>query len=210
MTIHRDLNILISMGSIFKIKNHYCTKEFIAKNYDITSKTSHFKEKTKIAQKVNQHLKSGAILFVSPGTTSEILVKHIKTTCTIYTNSLKVYLSCKNNSKIKPILIGGFDEKDKEIFTGSQTIVAIKNIFFDIAILSVAAISSGGWLCNTTEEEALIEGVAADSADKVFVIADLSKFENKKSYRFLNLNKVDLLFTNKEVKKEIKTKTIVC
>lgn len=202
MTIRRDMEKLEAEGHIRRTHGGALTEAKSQYELDFKLRKKRFAdEKKNIGQIAAKQVKQGQCVFIDAGTTTLAMAEYLKLSgnMTVVTNSLPLYselLDCKN---LEVILIGG------KILTSTMSLVgtlAQENLTvmrFDWAFLGTGGIDLERGLTHSTMEEIPIKKAAAESAQKVAVLVDNSKFGYNALSLFMPLDKIDVIVTNKSV-----------
>lgn len=79
---------------------------------------------------------------------------------------------------------------------GHETVAALKEHFFDLAIIAISAIHSDRGFMDFGEDEAVLRRVAKAQAKRSVVVADSSKFGRLGSIHTFGLNGIDAVVTS--------------
>jgi DeoR family transcriptional regulator, fructose operon transcriptional repressor len=213
MTIRRDLGKLESQGYIRRTHGGAITEARTQIELDYRARQKRQAQaKEKIGKLATGLVQNGQSIFVDAGTTTLSMAKHLKSLkyVRVVTNSLPVQTELLDNTNIEVILIGG------RILTSTMSLVGtlaqenLSTMRFDWAFLGTGGIDLERGLTHSTMEEIPIKKNAAESATKVAVLADHTKFGYNALTLFMPIENVNLIITNKKMGDEVeKLKTDV-
>jgi DeoR/GlpR family transcriptional regulator of sugar metabolism len=111
-----------------------------------------------------------------------------------FTNNLRAALALAGNGS--PVYILGGEVRVPELsVVGSSAIQLVHSHFLDWLFLGASAIDENG-LYDFSPEDSEVKRAFIDSADRVALLCDASKFERRALARICDLNVVDVLVTN--------------
>lgn len=111
-----------------------------------------------------------------------------------FTNNLRAALALAGNGS--PVYILGGEVRVPELsVVGSSAIQLLQSHFLDWLFLGVSAIDENG-LYDFSPEDSEVKRAFIDSAGRVALLCDASKFERRALARICDLNVVDVLVTN--------------
>jgi len=195
-TLRKDVNELCREGLLRRCHGGVeLPSKRINTSYE-ARKILHLSEKKLIAATVAQHIPDGASLFISIGTTPEVVArallkhKHLK----IFTNNLHVALVCCENPSFEVTLLGGKVRNQYGDVLGREVEEFFSAYRVDFGLFGVGAIGEDGTLLDFTEEEMRAREAIARSSEHVFLVADTSKFSRKAYVKGGNLANMDAFF----------------
>lgn len=132
----------------------------------------------------------------------------LKNQLTILTNAINIAALLTKNNNIQVILAGGKIIPATQSAVGEVTSSFLKRFQVNYAFIGCSAISLEKGLMNTNMAEGEIKQRMMEIADRVFVVADETKFTRTSFNTFSSLEKADAIITtaglNKELQKDIK------
>lgn len=200
-TIRRDLNELEREG--FVKKNYggaVLVEEIQGTLASIPNvqqrKIENLAEKTAIAQKAAQLVKEGQIILLDAGSTTWCLAKQIKhiEKLTVITNSIDIAAECASNQDWNIHMVGGTLNKRSMSLIGPGTEYELQNYNVDISFLGTSGVMMKKGFTSSDIYEAQIKSTMAQIANKVVVLADSTKFDNKGLSTFVAFGDVDELY----------------
>ncbi|MGV3550946.1 DeoR/GlpR family DNA-binding transcription regulator [Rhizobium sp.] len=161
----------------------------MAENYD---------SKRKIAVAAAALLKADDSLFVDTGSTTVAFADEIAKvpSLMVITNSHRIAATVGVNSANKVFLIGGAYAADAGESVGPLAIEQIGKFRARYAVLTVGAIDTSS-LMDFDLQEAEVAKAMIDRADKVIVLADHTKFEQRAVFEVAPVTAVDIVVTDR-------------
>ncbi|MGV2939623.1 DeoR/GlpR family DNA-binding transcription regulator [Mesobacillus sp. LC4] len=178
-TIRRDLKQLEDEGLLTRTYGGAYISEGVQNDVDVNLREFiHVEGKKKIAAKALSYIKSGDSIFLDASTTSLVIAGLISDQkLTVVTNSIKVVTTLMGNPNIKLVVIGGTLAGSSLSNLGRNAETNMEHYFFDTAFISCRSVSKAHGITDSNEQQAVIRKIAADHANRVFLIADYTKFD---------------------------------
>lgn len=195
-TIRRDLGYLANCGVLQKIHGGAKSLPLQTENSFAERMTDSVAAKQVIGQKLAKIIKPGTTLFLDTGSTTLICAKQLLDVqgLTVVTNSLRIaQVLGKSKAGITVHLLGGRYDEDNDETTGPLTIEQIGHYQADYAVLCAAAVDVDIGVTDANFDEAQIAMAMINCANRIIVVADSSKLDNKAAYRVCRLNRMDAL-----------------
>ena len=161
-------------------------------------------KKEQLGKMAAAYIKKNSVCFLDTSTTIQCICKYIKSKTTIYSTSIDIIEHLKSNKSVDLHLLGGKFNSINRYLYGGETLSALDNIHFDIAFLGALSITEDGFYTVDSEDATIMQAVIKNSSI-VCVIADSGKFLLQPSFKFGNLNEVDMVLTTKMPPKSIIT-----
>jgi DeoR family fructose operon transcriptional repressor len=200
MTIRRDLEMLESSGHIERTFGGAIITEQASfeSSYSVRLHT-HTPEKEAIARYASTLIQDGDTIALDASTTALALARMIsKRSVTVVTNSLDVAQELRN-SRTKLILTGGYLRQVAGSFAGPIAQKALKELRFDQAFISGKGIQIPGGLMDSDLDEVEVKRSMLESADRVNVLLDSSKFGKRALGLITPLDSIDLLISDSHI-----------
>ncbi|MCO5064241.1 MAG: DeoR/GlpR family DNA-binding transcription regulator [Rhizobiaceae bacterium] len=201
-TIRRDLGALDSKGLLKKIHGGAISVE--ANQSEAVSEGSfqarlaeNAKGKRLLARAAAGLLRSGDTVFVDTGTTTVFLAEEIARCegITVITNSGAIASQVVKGKGNKVFLLGGEYREGGSESVGPLTIDQIGRFNASHSIITVGAVSQGGFLDYDLQETDIAKAMIAQSA-KLFVLADSTKFGRSALFQVCPLAAADIIITD--------------
>lgn len=153
--------------------------------------------KQRIAAALTRDLSPGSTLMVDTGTTTQVLAEHLGgiSDLTVITNAPRIAELVAGNRANRVFLLGGAYNAEVGENLGPLVIEQIGRFRASVAVLTVGAIGSEG-IMDYDLAEAEVARAMISRADRVFVLADSSKFERRAVFDVAPLSAIARLYTD--------------
>ncbi|OWA34990.1 DeoR family transcriptional regulator [Saccharibacillus sp. O16] len=201
-TIRRDINELLRKGTIGKVYGGVVSAlELIPfENRNV----KHPGEKAEIGRMAASYIEDQDLIFIDSGTTTRMMIDAIdpNKTLTILTNSLDIINSAAEMPNVDLIVIGSSYKRDTRSFVGLDNPRALERYNVNKAFMSATGVSLAHGLTNSDLLEYEIKKSVAARAEKLFLLADSSKFGRSTLLTYAALQDVDVLLTSHRLPEE--------
>lgn len=209
VTIRKDLRLLEEKGLLFKthggasLENPYINEKAIGEKEKIS-----VAEKNGIAQRAALLIDENDSIMIASGTTVQAFSKFIKpkNKLTVITSSLYVVLHLMHDKNVEILQLGGYIRHSSGSVIGSYAEHILGNISCSKLFLGVDGFDLDYGLSTTNLEEAQLNKKMLQSAQKIIVLADSSKFGKKSFAKICDLNEIHELITDNGITSTIKKK----
>ncbi|WP_238915866.1 DeoR/GlpR family DNA-binding transcription regulator [Clostridium sp. YIM B02555] len=202
VTIRKDLGALEEKG-LLKREHGYAV---MTSSDDISSRLAfNYDIKRKIARLASELVRDGETVMIESGSSCALLAEELafnKKDITIITNSTFIanYIR-EGNAKV--VLLGGDYQPESQVSVGPLTRKCVKDFFVDKLFIGTDGYSSkigftGKNLMRTETVKAM-----AESADKIIILTDSSKFSERGVVSQFKINEISYLFTDDNIPEEI-------
>ncbi|WP_163100846.1 DeoR/GlpR family DNA-binding transcription regulator [Peribacillus alkalitolerans] len=176
-TIRRDLAYLEQRGLLKRIHGGATVPYSKIDEPNLLDKSSkNSQAKKEIGKWAASLVRDGDCIYLDAGSTvSEMLPYLLQKKIVIVTNGL-MHIDTLVNSEIPAYLLGGRMKANTKAMVGASAIHSIKQYRFDKCFLGMNGIDIKNGFTTPDPEEAQIKQLAIDMAEKAFVLADYSKF----------------------------------
>jgi DeoR family fructose operon transcriptional repressor len=196
-TVRRDLSFLQSKGLL--LRTHGGAMPPSLTNYEpsLTEKeNSMVEEKKAIGKYAASLIEEGDTVIIDAGSTTIEIVRNIRVNkAVIVTNFLRVSLEMPYKSDIEIIFTGGNFRFSTQAMVGPMAERFLERIRVDKAFIGTNGITLQGFSTPNTVEAATKRAMV-QAGEKVFVVADSSKFNNESFIRFADIDEVDCVVTD--------------
>jgi len=213
VTIRNDLNQLEKKNMLIKVRGGAIKIEApvtIDQNVSEKSKLN-YQEKVLIGKKAVELIKESQTILIDSGTTTMQVAKnlgHFKDV-TVLTHALNIANHLSTLPEVNVIILGGYLRKKSFSLIGPIAENSLRNFFVDKLFIGVDGfdLKTGG-IYTTQIEEAHLNRIMINNAQEIIVVTDSSKF-NRRSYAFIcEMDKIDIVITDKKILKENKQNLI--
>lgn len=204
VTIRQDLEVLEQMGYIQREHGGAFLKDVgdFAKTGRLFR--THMEEKEEIAKKAVKLINEGDCIILDSGSTTTELAKllvHYQN-LTVATNALNIALLLGENPGINLIVSGGEFKAPTLSLSGELAASAFKNIHVQKLFLATAGISSDMMLTYPSFSDLAVKSAMIRAADKIYLLADSSKFGVTSFASLGRISLVDTAITDSKISKE--------
>lgn len=205
VTIRQDLEVLEQMGYIQREHGGAFLKDVgdFAKTGKLFNRT-HMEEKEEIAKKAVKLINEGDCIILDSGSTTTELAKllvHYQN-LTVATNALNIALILGENPGINLIVSGGEFKAPTLSLSGELAASAFKNIHVQKLFLATAGISSDMMLTYPSFSDLAVKSAMIRAADKIYLLADSSKFGVTSFASLGRISLVDTAITDSKITSE--------
>lgn len=203
-TARRDIIRLTKMGKAIRTHGGIARADFQVNVEDYRSRLSQNVEgKERIGKKAAQLLPDQGICFFDVSTMMQFVCMNLSKELTVYTHSLDNLELMTALPRLKVHCLGGILNKDNRFFYGCDVWENLNRIYFNVALLSAAAVAEDG-IYFENEEDAQVKRIAAKRSNQVIVMADYQKFQRVSKFCAIGWEQIDLLILDREPSMEWK------
>jgi DeoR family glycerol-3-phosphate regulon repressor len=191
-TIRRDLKELESRGLLRRIHGGAVMSRLDQEQPLPERDKLYTREKAKIAALAEGLLQDGMSVFLDTGTTTLSLARRLMTTrqLSVTTNSLDIAVLLGRHAGIRVSVTPGAVRANDNALIGYRTVEYVKNYFFDLALMGIAACDLGqGWM-DYAEDESVLRRTLVEQSGRSVLLADHSKFNRRASVRTFDLAEI--------------------
>ncbi len=199
-TIRRDLTELAEAGQLERVHGGAMlpsNTENIA--YTERRRLNHA-SKVDIARECAKHIPNDSSVFLNIGTTTEAVAAELTNHkgLLVVTNNLNIAVNLSGHPEIDVIVAGGNLRGSDGGMTGEITRDVISQFRFDFAVIGCSALHEDGDILDFDTQEVGVSRAILSRSEKVFLVADASKFERKAPARIASMSDLDAIFTDRE------------
>lgn len=203
-TIRRDLNALAEKGMLTKVHGGAIALDdsftFIEHNVEEKSKLFAV-EKEAIAKFAASLVSNDDFVFLDAGTTTEKIIDYLpERNATFVTNGL-IHAKKLAQRGFKVFIPAGEIKLTTEAIVGAECVLTLQNYNFTKCFMGVNGISLSAGLSTPDKNEASIKTAVLNNSQKVYVLADHSKFDKVTSVTFAPLNRCKIITDKLEDRK---------
>jgi len=168
-------------------------------SYDVR-RISMLEEKQRLAAAAVSLIGPGHSLFVSGGSTMEIVSKELAglATLCVITNNIHAAFHLYSKSEIELLMPCGRVRHHNGGIIGPASISFVDNFQTDFLLMGIGAISPEGFLLDYHYEEALLMSKMIENAREVILVTDSSKFQKSAMAQVGHLKDLSYLVTDVE------------
>ena len=198
MTIRRDLTFLEEEEKV--IRTHggaILNKSLIGETAFHAKEGKNNLQKRIIARKAMDFIQDGSTILLDSGTTTLEIAKLLKERkdVTVITNDILIAYELME-SEIKVIVTGGELQNNIGTLFGSLTEQILKNIHVNLFFLGTHAVHLEDGVTAPTFEKASVKKLMIEASEKIWLVTDSSKFDQRSFARVCDLSAIDGIITD--------------
>jgi DeoR/GlpR family transcriptional regulator of sugar metabolism len=205
MTIRRDLQALNRVGRVIRTHGGAAPADRVTFEFKFLEKTrSNQEAKEAIAARAASIVEDGQSVLLDSGTTTLPIARRLRArkNLTVITTSLPIASLLQYSEHVQVLLLGGYLQRGSPDLIGAMTEANLEVLRADVAFIGADAIDRNANVYNHSLEVGRMLSKMAESAKRVFVVADRSKFGQTALMRFGNLAEWDGFITDAGVDTE--------
>ena len=150
--------------------------------------------KKKISEKAAEYIHNGDIIFMDASSTVSYIIPQLKsfTDIIVVTNSPKISLKL-GEERIKNYCAGGLLLQHSIAYIGSEAEAFVSHFNADIFFFSSRGYTEGGFITDSSAEEACVKKAMLKNAAKSFYLCDSSKKNKKYMYNICRTDEVSVI-----------------
>ncbi|POB11037.1 DeoR/GlpR family DNA-binding transcription regulator [Sulfobacillus sp. hq2] len=199
MTVRRDLRILQQAHLLQSIPGGAEVKKSATELAFDVKRRLHRDEKEAIAAKALELIDSDMTIAFSAGTTTWAVAHRIRgfQQLTFVTNSTNIALELQQNGWTQIVLTGGNFRTPSDALVGPFAEYTARHLHTDVLFLGVHGLDVEAGMTTPNIQEAAIDRVLIEQAQKVVVVMDHSKWGIKALARIAPIEMVDAIITTR-------------
>ena len=204
MTIHRDLESLVSAGDAVRTYGGAALARKLTFEFAFCEKQKERqREKNLIAGQAVKHVKESQVILLDTGTTTLMIARRLagKGMVSVITTSLTIVSELQFSSDIEVILLGGFLRGGSPDMHGPLTEHNMEQFRADVAFIGADGIDYSGNTYTGDLRVVNLDRKMAAGSSKVIVVADSSKFGANAMCKVLTPSDYDLIITDSGIGK---------
>jgi DeoR family transcriptional regulator of aga operon len=160
-----------------------------------------FREKERIGEEAVKMIKDGDFIMLDSGTTTLEIARHLDKFhhLRILTNSMNVATELMNYKRFDVVLLGGNIRVNSHSVVGPLALSVLHNFSGYKLFLGVDSFSVENGVSTPNLEEALLNQLMIQQANKVIAVFDSSKFNKRSFVHIANANELDCIITDSAI-----------
>ncbi|MCV6586938.1 MAG: DeoR/GlpR family DNA-binding transcription regulator [Marinibacterium sp.] len=197
-TIRRDLTELAEAGQLERVHGGAILPSNTTNIGYGERRELNLAAKVDIARECVRHIPNDCSLFLNIGTTTEAIAAELSghSGLLVVTNNINIAMILADHDEIETVVTGGNLRRSDGGLIGVLTQDTISQFRFDYAVIGCSALHEDGDILDFDIREVGVSKTIVRRSDKVFLAADLSKFDRKAPARIASLADIDTVFTN--------------
>lgn len=210
-TVRRDLEVLVSRGSVEKVYGGVVALENAAVIPELVTfherANRNADSKQAIAQYAASYVRERDTIFIDSGTTTMNIVDYLThlSSVTVITASVQVINKSLNHPNINLIVLPGTLKRDTASIVGSSCIEYLEAFNIAPAFMACTGFSIQSGICNASTEEYNIKKAALKKSQKHYLLADSSKFGKTSLMTYGEISQFHYLITDKALSDDFNT-----
>lgn len=200
-TIRRDLDRLESDGKLRRshggavsVQSEHATEI----PYPVRE-TTNAEQKREIAQAAIAHINEGDRIILDASSTAWYMAQIVPDIpLTVVTNSIKVAMELSAKEKIQVISTGGLLASRSLSYVGPLAERSLRTYHVDKAFLSCKGVHQDRGVSESNELQALVKQKMIEISDKVYILADYSKFGQQSLAHVADWSQIHTFITDKQ------------
>jgi len=196
-----DLHLIIRTHGGAKLIDNYQNEPSMA-----IKTTQNIDIKRRIGLLAASLIQDNQMIYIDAGSTTEEMIPYIKANnVTIVTNGIPHIIEL-NKKNINTIVLGGQVYQTTLAIVGRTALKQLEDTYFDIAFVGTNGIHAQFGFSTSNELEAEIKSLAIKHADKSYILADHTKFNQLRPAQFANITDATIItdsienFNNNNIK----------
>lgn len=195
-TIRRDLSEMQKQGQIERSHGGAILSEGSDELSIFIRQTKNAKEKLKAVSIALKHLPDFQTVFIDNSSTCLAIVERMNFSHkTVVTNGLQIAMRVSRHDDVTLIMPGGEIRGNSTAVTGGIALSTLRNLRFDLALLSCSAVDTQGCY-ERSLESMLIKRTAIEQSKQRIVIFDKTKVNEQSPFLTAMLDSYDMLVTD--------------
>ena len=197
MTIHRDLDILVQLGEIVKVRGGARSVRHTGDPGFEERLRENLSGKRAIAEKALALIQPGSSVFLDASTTNLTLARLLPDIpLRIFTTGPNIAMElCRLHEPTITLCSGTINRKNMAL-SGQTTLDMLEKINIDLALVGVSGCSAeAGFTCGT-ESDMLVKRLVIRKARTSVMLCDEQKFSRLMPYTFASFDEVDYLISD--------------
>ena len=204
VTIRKDLTILQNRHLLLRTRGGAMRKPVDNQNEDtaISKKQMfNFREKERIGEEAAKLIKDGDYVMFDSGTTTLEVAKHLHQfhNLHIITNAMNIATELTNYKRFDVVLLGGNVRAASLSTVGPLALSVLRNFNRYKLFLGVDSFSIENGISTPSLEEALLNQIMIQQADKVIAVFDTSKFNKRSFVHIADATQLDYIVTDRAI-----------
>ncbi len=198
-TIRRDLNDLSRAGLLARVHGGAALANTVS-NVDYTVRRAIAHDgKRAIGERVAAMLPEGCSLILNIGTTTENVARAIgsKRDLVVVTNNIHIAYILAAAPLKELFLAGGVVRQSDGAIIGDEAVAFIRQFKVDYAVIGASALDADGAIMDFDMREVAVARAIVQSARRVLLAVDHSKFERTAPVRICALAEIDVFVTDR-------------
>ena len=202
VTIRKDLTVLQNRHLLLRTRGGAMRTPIENPSQEATvtkKKMFNIKEKERIGAEAVKLIKDGDVIMLDSGTTTLEIARNLGKfqNLRIITNAINIATELMNYKRFKVVLLGGSVRVNSLSIVGPLALATMRNFTNYKLFLGVDSFSLEEGVSTHNMEEALLNQIMIQQADKVIAVFDSSKFNKRSFVHVADVKELDCIITDK-------------
>lgn len=206
-TIRRDLLAMEQSGRLTRVHGGAVAKTAMKPFKKLTERNKEFgKQKYALSEKAAEFISEGDVVGIDSGSTAISLSEVLKerfSKLTVVTHSMDVFEMLSNHKDFSVILCGGHYLREENAFYGEITRNMLQSLHVQKVFIFPTAVSLENGIYDYQNDLYQIQKQWLKSSEKIYILADSSKFEKTALYKLSDMNREYIYITDNSLRDEI-------
>ena len=204
VTIRKDLTILHNRHLLLRTRGGAMRKpiENPSQETAISKRQMfNFKEKERIGAEAVKLINEGDVIMLDAGTTTLEVARHLDKfqNLRIITNAINIATELMQYKRFKVVLLGGSVRANSLSLVGPLALSTLRNFSSYKLFLGIDSFSLENGISTHNLEEALLNQIMIQQADKVIAVFDSSKFNRRSFVHIADVKDLDCIITDRAI-----------
>lgn len=204
VTIRKDLTILQNRHLLLRTRGGAMRKPVENQSEETTiakKRMFNFKEKQRIGEEAVKMIREGDFIMLDSGTTTLEIARHLDNFqhLRIITNAMNIATELMNYKRFDVVLLGGNVRVNSHSMVGPLALSVLRNFSRYKLFLGVDSFSIENGVSTPNLEEALLNQLMIQQADKVIAVFDSSKFNKRSFVHIADAKELDCIITDRAI-----------
>lgn len=197
-TIRRDLSELADAGQLDRVHGGAILPSTTVNIGYSERRNLNHASKVDIARACAAEIPNDCSVFLNIGTTTEAVASELlqHEGLLVVTNNINISVILSANPNIDVVVTGGNLRRLDGGLIGDLAKETINRFRFDIAVIGCSALHEDGDILDFDFQEVGVSQAIIERSDKVFLVADASKFDRKAPAKIASLADIDTFFSD--------------
>lgn len=205
VTIRNDLDFFEEKGLIHRTYGGALLRNNVYNDPSLEEKQKiNVEEKRRIGEYAAGLIKDGESIVLDSGTTTREIALRLKdkNDVTLMTNAINIAVELAGVSGLQLMLTGGVLRDKSYSLVGPEAERTMNNYYFDKLFLGVDGMDFEHGLTTSNPQEAQLNKLMVERANKVIAVADSSKFGRHSFSYICDLDPIEILITDTNISEE--------
>jgi len=194
-TIRKDINDLCDRGLLTRVHGGAKALNSVSNTTYQHRRETFSDEKSRIGQAAAACIPSSSSVIINIGTTTEMVARALydHTDLVVITNNINVVTILNGSPSKELILAGGVVRQSDGGIVGDAATDFMRQFRADFAVIGASAVDENGIVLDFDMREVAVARAIIDSARKVVLVIDRTKFDRRATVRICDVSAIDFV-----------------